>query len=136
MSHVSSNLAEQVIEKGLATVVRHKRDDEDRSPDFDKLMAAEQACEAFTIVWTSSNSLIVQGCKRQARYAFRKGGYHPKTHQRVRGLSVAFPRRISANRYAEPRSCDTISLWLQAAKTGACYCRLRCCWLAVQVREP
>ncbi len=40
--HVVSNVAEQLIEKGLATVVRHKRDDEDRSPDYDKLMAAEQ----------------------------------------------------------------------------------------------
>ncbi|KAI8993849.1 transcription factor [Trametes punicea] len=39
----NSNIAEQLIEKGLASVVRHKRDDEDRSPDYDKLMAAEQA---------------------------------------------------------------------------------------------
>jgi len=38
-----SNIAEQLVEKGLASVVRHKRDDEDRSPDYDKLMAAEQA---------------------------------------------------------------------------------------------
>ena len=38
-----SNIAEQLIEKGLAGIVRHKRDDEDRSPDYDKLMAAEQA---------------------------------------------------------------------------------------------
>jgi len=37
------NAAEQLIEKGLASVVKHKRDDEDRSPDFDKLMAAEHA---------------------------------------------------------------------------------------------
>ena len=37
-----SNIAEQLIEKGLASVVRHKRDDEDRSPDFDKFVAAEQ----------------------------------------------------------------------------------------------
>ena len=37
-----SNIAEQLIEKGLASVVRHKRDDEDRSADYDKLMAAEQ----------------------------------------------------------------------------------------------
>lgn len=40
---LSSNVAEQLIEKGLASVVRHKRDDEDRSPDFDKLVAAEHA---------------------------------------------------------------------------------------------
>ncbi|KAF8444736.1 hypothetical protein L210DRAFT_1037095 [Boletus edulis BED1] len=38
----TSNIAEQLIEKGLASVVRHRRDDEDRSPDYDKLMAAEQ----------------------------------------------------------------------------------------------
>ena len=37
------NIAEQLIEKGFATAVRHKRDDEDRSPEYDKLMAAEQA---------------------------------------------------------------------------------------------
>lgn len=55
----SSNVAVQLIEKGenirynidtgltvyqgLASVVRHKRDDEDRSPDYDSLMAAEAA---------------------------------------------------------------------------------------------
>ncbi|KAF8503095.1 hypothetical protein JB92DRAFT_3084279 [Gautieria morchelliformis] len=36
------NVAELVIERGYASVVRHKRDDEDRSSDYDKLMAAEQ----------------------------------------------------------------------------------------------
>lgn len=41
--HSDRNIAEQLIEKGLAGVVRHKRDDEDRSPDYDKLMTAEQA---------------------------------------------------------------------------------------------
>jgi staphylococcal nuclease domain-containing protein 1 len=39
---ITSNIAEQLIEKGLASVVRHKRDDEDRSSDYDKLTAAEQ----------------------------------------------------------------------------------------------
>jgi hypothetical protein len=38
-----SNIAEQLIEKGLATVLRHKRDDEDRSAELDKLIVAEQA---------------------------------------------------------------------------------------------
>ncbi|TFK92076.1 transcription factor [Polyporus arcularius HHB13444] len=42
----NANIAEQLIEKGFATVVRHKRDDEDRSPEYDKLMAAEQAAAA------------------------------------------------------------------------------------------
>jgi staphylococcal nuclease domain-containing protein 1 len=40
------NIAEQLIEKGLAGIVRHRRDDEDRSLDYDKLMAAEQAAVA------------------------------------------------------------------------------------------
>ncbi|KAJ3735805.1 hypothetical protein DFJ43DRAFT_1151026 [Lentinula guzmanii] len=40
------NVAVQLIEKGLASVVRHKRDDEDRSPDYDSLMAAEAAAAA------------------------------------------------------------------------------------------
>ena len=38
-----SNVAEQLIEKGLASVVKHKRDDEDRSSDFEKLVTAEHA---------------------------------------------------------------------------------------------
>jgi staphylococcal nuclease domain-containing protein 1 len=38
-----SNIAEQLIEKGLATVLRHKRDDEERSLELDKLIVAEQA---------------------------------------------------------------------------------------------
>jgi len=40
------NIAEQLIDKGLATALRHKRDDENRSPDYDKLTTAEQAAVA------------------------------------------------------------------------------------------
>lgn len=43
------NIAEQLVEKGLASVVRHKRDDEDRSSDYDKLMTAEQVLVLFSI---------------------------------------------------------------------------------------
>jgi staphylococcal nuclease domain-containing protein 1 len=38
-----TNIAEQLITEGLATAVRHRRDDENRAPDYDKLMAAEQS---------------------------------------------------------------------------------------------
>ncbi|KAJ7072239.1 hypothetical protein C8F01DRAFT_1205852 [Mycena amicta] len=44
----NANIAEQLIEKGLAGLVRHKRDDEDRASDYDKLMAAEQAAVTDT----------------------------------------------------------------------------------------
>ncbi|KIJ39936.1 hypothetical protein M422DRAFT_75809 [Sphaerobolus stellatus SS14] len=40
------NIAEVMIEKGFASVVRHRRDDEDRSSDYDKLMVAEQTAIA------------------------------------------------------------------------------------------
>jgi len=60
-----SNIAEQLIEKGLASVVRHKRDDEDRSPDYDKLMAAEQVyviCYlCFTMPIRMDKSSAVEG---------------------------------------------------------------------------
>ncbi|RXK36714.1 staphylococcal nuclease domain-containing protein 1 [Tremella mesenterica] len=38
----NENISEQLIVRGLATVLRHKRDDEDRSAELDKLVAAEQ----------------------------------------------------------------------------------------------
>ncbi|CEL60980.1 Staphylococcal nuclease domain-containing protein 1 OS=Schizosaccharomyces pombe (strain 972 / ATCC 24843) GN=snd1 PE=1 SV=1 [Rhizoctonia solani AG-1 IB] len=40
--NAQTNVAEQLIEKGLATALRHRRDDESRSSEYDKLMAAEQ----------------------------------------------------------------------------------------------
>ncbi|KAG8747170.1 hypothetical protein FRC10_002219 [Ceratobasidium sp. 414] len=40
--NAQTNIAEQLIEKGLATALRHKRDDESRSSEYDKLMVAEQ----------------------------------------------------------------------------------------------
>ncbi|BEI99776.1 hypothetical protein CcaverHIS631_0408190 [Cutaneotrichosporon cavernicola] len=43
-----NNVSEQLIEKGLATVLRHRRDDEDRSMEYDKLVLAEQAAAAET----------------------------------------------------------------------------------------
>lgn len=42
----NTNVAEQLIEKGLATFLRHRRDDEERSAELDKLIAAEQTAVA------------------------------------------------------------------------------------------
>ena len=52
------NIAEQLVEKGLASVVRHKRDDEDRSSDYDKLMAAEQALVLVSFLLLSPIEMI------------------------------------------------------------------------------
>ncbi|KAK6504354.1 hypothetical protein TWF506_002555 [Arthrobotrys conoides] len=38
----NQNVALSLIENGLATVIRHRRDDEDRSPIWDALLAAEE----------------------------------------------------------------------------------------------
>lgn len=62
---LSRNVAEQIIEKGLASVVRHRRDDEDRSPDYDKLMAAEQTWEISMFVTSAACiEYILQRCRR------------------------------------------------------------------------
>ena len=45
------NIAKQLIEKGLAGVVRHEQDDEGRSPDPDKPVVAEQTRVAFGLVF-------------------------------------------------------------------------------------
>lgn len=43
-----NNIAVQLIEKGLATVLRHRRDDEDRSAEIDQLIIAEQTATTET----------------------------------------------------------------------------------------
>ena len=40
------NVALQIVEAGYASVIRHRRDDEDRSPIYDDLLAAEAAAQA------------------------------------------------------------------------------------------
>ena len=61
------NVAEQLIEKGLATALRHKRDDEDRSPDYDKLMAAEQAYVGNHLLWCVLTCCPALRRRREAR---------------------------------------------------------------------
>lgn len=39
------NVALQVIEAGYASVIRHRKDDDDRSPDYDALLLAEEAAQ-------------------------------------------------------------------------------------------
>lgn len=39
------NIALQLVEAGYASVIRHRRDDTDRSPDYDQLLLAEEAAQ-------------------------------------------------------------------------------------------
>ena len=43
VTHGGKNIALQLVESGYATVIRHRRDDTDRSPQYDDLLAAEEA---------------------------------------------------------------------------------------------
>jgi len=36
------NIAHELVERGYATVIRHRKDDEDRSPSYDTLLELEQ----------------------------------------------------------------------------------------------
>ena len=42
---VCSNVAEALVSKGLATVVRYRADDDRRSSQYDRLLAAEKQSE-------------------------------------------------------------------------------------------
>lgn len=42
----SANLAEQLVERGYATVIRHRRDDADRAADYDALLISEEKAKA------------------------------------------------------------------------------------------
>src|SRR5579862_8655381 len=39
------NVALLLVENGYASVIRHRRDDEDRSPVYDELLAAEETAQ-------------------------------------------------------------------------------------------
>ncbi|KAH8916110.1 transcription factor [Atractiella rhizophila] len=41
-----NNVAEMLVERGLASVIRHRRDDEDRSEFYDRLIAAEAKAQS------------------------------------------------------------------------------------------
>ncbi|SLM34826.1 transcription factor (snd1 p100) [Lasallia pustulata] len=41
----NKNVALMLVEAGYASVIRHRRDDDDRSPHYDELLAAEQAAQ-------------------------------------------------------------------------------------------
>ncbi|KAG6879666.1 hypothetical protein C0992_013202 [Termitomyces sp. T32_za158] len=79
----NTNIAEQLIEKGLGSIVRHKRDDEDRSSEYDKLIAAEQAL--VDVLFRSNQDaqtlgpFIVQLQKLEA-FTLGKKYQHPGRH--------------------------------------------------------
>lgn len=81
----ASNVSEQLIERGLATVLRHRRDDEDRASELDKMIVAEQKAVAEQKGLHStkqvSQARIVDASESAARaasslYALKRVGKH------------------------------------------------------------
>lgn len=72
-----SNIAEQLIEKGLATVLRHRRDDEDRSAELDKLIIAEQTATTETRGIHSTKEVTLPRIVDASESASRAAQYLP-----------------------------------------------------------
>lgn len=72
-----TNVAEQLIEKGLATVLRHRRDDEDRSAEFDKLIVAEQTATSEARGVHSTKEVTQQRIVDASENANRAAQYLP-----------------------------------------------------------
>lgn len=45
VTHNDKNIALALVEAGYASVIRHRRDDDDRSPEYDALLLAEEAAQ-------------------------------------------------------------------------------------------
>ncbi|KAL1405286.1 hypothetical protein Q8F55_008913 [Vanrija albida] len=72
-----NNIAEQLIEKGLATVLRHRRDDEDRSAELDKLIIAEQTATTETRGIHSTKEVTLPRIVDASESASRAAQYLP-----------------------------------------------------------
>lgn len=73
----SQNVAEQLIEKGLASTLRHRRDDEERSAEFDKLIVAEQAATTETRGIHSTKEVVPTRIVDASESASRAAQYLP-----------------------------------------------------------
>ena len=68
-----ANIAEALVSKGLATVLRHKQDDDDRAPNYDDLLAAESK---FVSCFTTSCdvNVVCSAIKSQSGVHAKKEG--------------------------------------------------------------
>lgn len=81
------NLAKLMIEKGYATVVRHRKDDEDRSPIWDELLAAEEAAISAAKGMHSPKGPIAQGRIVEASETLQRAKQYLSTFQRAKRVA-------------------------------------------------
>lgn len=132
------NIAEQLVEKGLASVVRHKRDDEDRSSDYDKLMTAEQALVLILFLLWSPIEMIWSIRAVADTRGIHSGKEIPPSKQPL-NISEVSPSFIKG--WVQPLTCLTdkypsrsIFKRFQAAGKNSCSCGLRSRRITIQVR--
>ena len=79
-----------LIEKGFASVLRHRRDDEERSPDLDKLVVAEQTSVPSTSTSFSASVVRLTTCLVLVSAIAELKGIHS-------GKDMPMPRVIDAS---------------------------------------
>lgn len=71
------NIAEVLVGKGLATVVRYRQNDDDRPSQYDKLLAAENKAQKSGKTTTKEKSIVrvvdLSGDLQKSKFFFKKG---------------------------------------------------------------
>lgn len=80
------NLAKVMIERGYATVIRHRKDDEDRSPHWDELLAAEEKAISDQKGMHSPKGAVAQGRIVEASENVQRAKQYLSTFQRAKRL--------------------------------------------------
>jgi hypothetical protein len=122
----------------LASIVRHKRDDEDRSSEYDKLMAAEQASVFFYFRKTGFNfNFWICRAVAETR-GIHSGKEVPAPKQPLNISEVLICLNLSgeivkANLYLVKRPCNPVPQRIQTARQNTSHRRLCRSWVEIQV---
>lgn len=112
-----ANVGELLIQRGFATVVRHRRDDEDRSPFFDDLLAAEAAAASEGKGLHSGKAANVPNYVEASENAGRAHSYLPGLKRAGRAQAVIdFVASGSRFKVLVPRENARLTLVLAGIK--------------------
>lgn len=113
-----ANVGELLVQRGLATVVRHRREDEDRSPFFEDLLAAEATAANEAKGLHSGKAATVLNFVEASENVGRAHSYLPglKRAGRVRAV-VEFVASGSRFKVLVPRENARLTLVLAGIKT-------------------
>lgn len=112
------NLAKLIVEKGYATVIRHRRDDEDRSPVWDELLAAEETAVSEQKGMHSSKGAAAPGRIVEASENITRAKQYLSNLQRAKRVSGVVEFVSSGGRFKIliPRENAKITLVLSGIR--------------------